>query len=55
MLFDLTHIEEYNWWSILEDEFKEPKKAPHDVPDLLAAVRELRKALSASARNSLTN
>lgn len=55
MLFDLTHIEEYGWWPLLEDEFKEAKTAPHDVPDLLAAVRELRKALSASARNSLTN
>lgn len=55
MLFDLTHIEEYGWWPLIEDEFKEAKTAPHDVPDLLAAVRGLRKALSASARNSLTN
>jgi uncharacterized lipoprotein YddW (UPF0748 family) len=55
MLFDLMHIEEYGWWNVLEDEFRDPKTAPHDVPELLAAVRELRKALSASNRYSLPN
>lgn len=53
MLFDLTHIEEYGWWNVVEDELREPKVAPHDVPDLLPAVRGLRKALSAGNRNSL--
>jgi hypothetical protein len=55
MLFDLMHVEEYGWWNILEDEFREARGAPHDVPELLLAVRELRKALSASNRNSLAN
>jgi uncharacterized lipoprotein YddW (UPF0748 family) len=53
MLFDLVHIEEYGWWSILEDELREPRKAPHDFPQLLPAVRALRKSLSAAARNTL--
>lgn len=53
MFFDLTHIEEYSWWNVLEDELREPRVAPHDVPDLLPAIRELRKALSAGNRNSL--
>ncbi|HTE19243.1 MAG TPA: alpha amylase family protein, partial [Armatimonadota bacterium] len=54
MLFDLVHIEEYGWWNVLEEEFREPRTAPHDVPNLLSAVRGLRKALSGSARHSLT-
>lgn len=55
MLFDLVHVEEYGWWPLIEDEFREAKIAPHDVPSLLPAVRELRKSLSAAARNSLAN
>jgi len=53
MLFDLTHIEEYGWWSMLEGMFREPRAAPHDVPELLPAVRSLRKAVAGANRNSL--
>jgi uncharacterized lipoprotein YddW (UPF0748 family) len=45
MLFDLVYIEEYNWWNILSDLFPTPRRAPHDVPDLQAAIRQTRKAL----------
>jgi uncharacterized lipoprotein YddW (UPF0748 family) len=54
MLFDLSQLEEYGWWPILEQEFPEPRTAPHDVLELLPAVRELRRSLSAGARNSLS-
>jgi uncharacterized lipoprotein YddW (UPF0748 family) len=53
MLFDLSQLEEYNWWYVLEEEFRQPRTAPHDVPGLLESVRDLRKALSAANRNSL--
>src|SRR5436305_1487212 len=39
MLFDLVHLEENGWWGILYQEFKKPRTAPHDIPDLLMAVR----------------
>ncbi len=45
MLFDLSQIEQYGWWEIIQDELREPKAAPHDVPGLLSAIRELRKAV----------
>lgn len=53
MLFDLSQLEDYGWWRVLEEEFREPRTAPHDVPDLLRGVRALRKALSAANRNSV--
>lgn len=46
MLFDLSQIEEYGWWPVVEEEFRTPRQAPHDVPDLLAGIRSLRKALA---------
>ena len=45
MLFDLVYIEEYNWWNLLSELFSVPRRAPHDVPGLQAAVQEARKAL----------
>jgi hypothetical protein len=45
MLFDLVYIEEYNWWNLLTELFSVPRRAPHDVPGLQAAVQEARKAL----------
>jgi uncharacterized lipoprotein YddW (UPF0748 family) len=51
MLFDLVHVEEQGLWPIMEEEFREPRKAPHDVPELLTAMRAMRKALS-SARST---
>ena len=53
MLFDLSQLEEYGWWGLLEEEFATPRTAPHDVPDLLTSVRTLRRALSVGARNTL--
>lgn len=53
MLFDLSQIEDYGWWPLIEDSLRDTKKAPHDVPELLAAVRNLRKAVSAANRNSV--
>jgi uncharacterized lipoprotein YddW (UPF0748 family) len=53
MLFDLSQLDEYNWWYVLEEEFRQPRTAPHDVPGLLTSVRDLRKALSGANRNSL--
>lgn len=50
MLFDLSYIEDYRWWPIIEEAFSQPKKAPHDVPKLLQAVRTMRKALNVSNR-----
>jgi uncharacterized lipoprotein YddW (UPF0748 family) len=54
MLFDLVHIEEYGWWNLLAEEFRERRAAPHDVPGLVDSVRALRRAVSAANRNSLT-
>ena len=48
MIFDLVHLEDLAWWNILYDEFRDARKAPHDVPELLPAVRAMRKALSAA-------
>jgi hypothetical protein len=47
MLFDLVYLEEYNWWNILNEAFAEARRAPHDVPGLQAALRQVRKALGA--------
>ncbi len=50
MLFDLSQIEEYGWWPTVEKSFQDAKKAPHDVPELLAAVRSVRRTLSNSGK-----
>lgn len=47
MVFDLSH-EIDTYWPILEQAFRQPAKAPHQVPGLLAKVREKRKALDAA-------
>ncbi len=39
MLFDLIYIEVYDWWSILEEEWRQPAKAPYTIPGLLRQVR----------------
>ncbi|UJL45771.1 family 10 glycosylhydrolase [Virgibacillus sp. NKC19-16] len=31
MLFDLVHLEDYDWWYILEEEFSKDTKAPHQM------------------------
>ena len=48
MLFDLVYVEEYNWWNILNEAFAAPRKAPHDVPGLEAALRQAKQALRAA-------
>ncbi|TCT21748.1 glycosyl hydrolase family 10 [Melghiribacillus thermohalophilus] len=40
MLFDLVYLEEYGWWYILEEEFKNPSKPPHKIPGLLKMIRQ---------------
>lgn len=39
MLFDLSHIEEFQWWPYLERAVRKDASAPHRVPDLLSALR----------------
>ncbi|MCC2669144.1 MAG: hypothetical protein K0Q72_1615 [Armatimonadetes bacterium] len=50
MIFDLSHLEDYGWWNVLEEAFREKKPAPHDVPALLTAVRGVRKSISGANR-----
>ena len=50
MLFDLSYLEDFNWWSILSETFTEARRAPHDVPDLLPAIRRARLALTLAAK-----
>lgn len=48
MLFDLSHIEDYGWWPILEQEFPDRRTAPHDVSGLLSSVRAMHRAILSS-------
>jgi hypothetical protein len=50
MLFDLSYLEEFDWWSVLTETFTEARRAPHDVPDLLPAIRRARQALTVAAK-----
>ncbi len=50
MLFDLVYLEEYNWWNILSEVFSTPRRAPHDVPGLQAAIRQTRRVLDSARR-----
>ncbi len=54
MLFDLVYLEEYDWWTILNEAFPTPKRAPHDVAGLRQAIRQARKALPPAAAQSGT-
>jgi len=40
MLFDLVYLEQYDWWSIIEEEFAKDSKAPHQNPGILKMIRE---------------
>jgi uncharacterized lipoprotein YddW (UPF0748 family) len=53
MLFDLSQLDDYRWWPVLEEEFEQPRVAPHDVNGLLSAVRTMRKSLDRASRPSL--
>ncbi|MBP2075796.1 alpha amylase family protein [Oceanobacillus polygoni] len=39
MLFDLVYLEMYGWWDIIEEEFANDTKAPHQIPGLLKMIR----------------
>ena len=53
MLFDLVYLEEYNWWNILTEVFPSPRRAPHDVPGLMTAIQQTRKALAAGKKQAV--
>ncbi|WP_257347436.1 alpha amylase family protein [Pseudalkalibacillus decolorationis] len=40
MLFDLVYLEQFGWWDIIEEEFAEESKPPHQIPGLLKMIRE---------------
>ena len=47
---DLSYLEAYNWWNLLAQSFPEARRAPHDVPALLPAIRRARQALALAAK-----
>ncbi len=48
MLFDLSYIYDYGWWSIVEQAFPATAIAPHRVPDMVSRLR----AVQDFARNA---
>jgi hypothetical protein len=50
MLFDLSYLEDYHWWNLLAQAFPDSRRAPHDVPDLLPAIRRARQALTLASK-----
>ena len=50
MIFDLSYLEAYNWWNLLAQSFPGTRRAPHDVPELLPAIRRARQALALAAK-----
>lgn len=53
MIFDLSHVEELGYWGVIQEALGGPRTAPHDVKELLAAVRALRKAVGSASRPTL--
>src|SRR5690606_24471198 len=51
MLFDASHLNQLNAWSVLEEAFPTPATAPHDVPELLPAVRRVREVIRGGTSN----
>lgn len=45
MLFDLVYVIQYGLWGVLQQAFPQPAIAPHDVPDLLKKIQEVRAIL----------
>ncbi len=39
MIFDLSYIDEYNWWPVLEKAFSKDMPTPDRNPDVLSAIR----------------
>lgn len=47
MLFDMVHIINANLWGVVEQAFPQPAVAPHDVPELLEKIRDVRAVIPA--------
>jgi uncharacterized lipoprotein YddW (UPF0748 family) len=45
MLFDLVYVIQNNLWGVLEQAFPQPAIAPHDVPELLDRIKDVRAVL----------
>ena len=43
MLFDLVYLRNYNWWSVLNQEFPTAVRAPHTVPGLIDKIKDVKK------------
>lgn len=50
MLFDLSQIEDYGYWNLIQEELPDARTAPHEVTNLLDGVRALRQALGRASR-----
>ncbi|MBP1948409.1 alpha amylase family protein [Virgibacillus litoralis] len=40
MLFDLVYLEMFDWWNIVEEEFSNDTKPPHQNPAIMKMIRE---------------
>jgi uncharacterized lipoprotein YddW (UPF0748 family) len=45
MVFDLVYIERWNWWDLFGEVFADRRRAPHEAPGLLEALRLTREAV----------
>jgi hypothetical protein len=43
MIFDVSQINEYGWWPLLEKAFTTDVAAPERIPGLLESLRSVRK------------
>jgi hypothetical protein len=48
MIFDLSYLEQYGWWKILEEELPADRIAPHRVKGFVERIREARHAADAA-------
>jgi hypothetical protein len=54
MIFDLSYLESYDWWKILEEELPAGKTEPNLVPGFAESIRKARHAADAALRPSDT-
>ena len=47
MVFDLVYVIQYSLWGALMQAFPEPATAPHDIPELLKRIQDVRAVLPA--------
>lgn len=45
MFFDLVYVMQYSLWGVLQQAFPQPAIAPHDVPELLKKIQDVRAIL----------